>query len=135
MSRDSVAKISDLGVAKVVRADSRATQTMLTKAPGTVDFMPPESFGEIPNYDTSLDIFSYAGIVLHVVNQEWPTPANQVSQHPVTGKLTALSEVERRQAHLDKMKGGAEVLKPLVKACLHNVSLKRPTIRAVFKLL
>ena len=34
-----VAKISDLGVAKVIKADSRKT---MTKAPGTVDFMPPE---------------------------------------------------------------------------------------------
>ena len=135
LSRDSVAKISDLGVAKVVKADSRATQTKLTKAPGTVDFMPPESFVEIPNYNTSLDIFSYAGIVLHVVNQEWPSPTNQVSMDPKTGKVTGLSEVERRQAHLDKMKDGAEVLKPLVKACLHNLPSKRPTITAVFKLL
>ena len=135
LSRDSVAKISDLGVAKVVKADSRATQTMLTKAPGTVDFMPPESLGEMPNYDTSLDIFSYAGIVLHVVNQEWPSPTNQVHINPKTGKGTVLSEVERRQDQLDKMKDGAEVLKPLVKACLHNLPSKRPTITAVFKLL
>ena len=135
LSRDSVAKISDLGVAKVVKADSRATQTMLTKAPGTVDFMPPESLGETPNYDTSLDVFSYAGIVLHVVNQEWPSPTGQVSINPKTGKGTALTEVERRQAHLDKMRGRAEVLKPLVKSCLHNLPFKRPTIAAVFKLL
>ena len=135
LSRDSVAKISDLGVAKVVKADSRATQTKLTRAPGTVDFMPPESFGEMPNYDTSLDIFSYAGIVLHVTNQEWPSPTNQVSIHPKTGKVTGLSEVERRQVHLDKMKDGAEVLKPLVKACLRDLPSKRPTITAVFKLL
>ena len=135
LSRDSVAKISDLGVAKVVRADSRATQTMLTKVPGTVDLMPPEAFGDMPNYNTSLDIFSYAGIVLHVVNQEWPSPTNQVHRNPKTGKGTVLSEVERRQAHLDKMKDGAEVLKPLVKACLHDLPSKRPTITAVFKLL
>ena len=135
LSRDSVAKISDLGVAKVVLADSRATQTMLTKAPGTVDFMPPESLGDTLNYDTSLDIFSYAGIVLHVVNQDWPSPTNQVTQDAYTGKLIALTEVERRQAHLDKMKGGAEVLKPLVKACLDNFPSKRPSIAAVFKFL
>ena len=122
-------------MAKVVQVDSRATQTMLTKAPGTVDFMPPESFGGMPNYDTSLDIFSYAGILLHVINQEWPSPTNQVSMHPKTGKVSGLSEVEHRQAHLDKMKDGATVLKPLVKACLHNLPSKRPTIKAVFKLL
>ena len=135
MSRDSIAKISDLGVARVVRADNRATQTMLTKAPGTVDFMPPESLGEMVDYDTSLDVFSYAGIVLHVVNQEWPSPTTQVRLDQRTGKLTALTEVKRRQAHLDKMKGGGEVLKPLVKACLNNLPAKRPTIAAVFKLL
>jgi len=33
------------------------------------------------------------------------------------------------------MKGGAEVLKPLVKACLDDAPSKRPTITAVFKLL
>ena len=135
LSRDSVAKISDFGVAKVVRADSRATQTMLTQAPGTVDFMPPESFRELPNYNMSLDIFSYAGIVLHVVNQQWPSPTDKVSVHPKTGKLTALSEVERRQVHLEKIKGRAEVLKPLVKACLHDLPSKRPTTTDLFKVL
>ena len=73
--------------------------------------------------------------MLHVVNQEWPSPTNQVTQDAKSGKLKALSEVERRQAHVNKMKGGAEVLKPLVKACLHNFPSKRPPIAAVFKLL
>ena len=40
-----VAKISDLGVAKVIKADSRKT---MTKAPGTVDFMPPEALDDTP---------------------------------------------------------------------------------------
>ena len=108
---------------------------MLTKAPGTVDFMPPESFGEMPKYGTSMDVFSYTGIVLHVVNQEWPTSASQVYTDPNTGNIKVLSEVERHQAHLDKMKGEAAVLKPLVKACLHNLPSKRPTLVDVFKIL
>ena len=132
LSRDSVAKISDLGVAKVLRADSKAK---FTKVPGTVDFMPPESFGDIPKYGTPLDIFSYAGIVLHVVNQQWPSPTNAVYTDPITGNVTALSEVERRQVHMDKLECRAEVLKPLVKACLHNLPSKRPTLAAVFKVL
>ena len=135
MSRDSIAKISDLGVAKVINADSKNTQSLLSKVPGTLHFMPPESLGDIPKYDTSLDVFSYAGIVLHVVNQEWPSPTNQVRQDPLTGRLTALSEVERRQAHLDKMKGAAVALKPLVKDCLHNIPSKRPSMATVFKLI
>ena len=134
LSRDSVAKISDLGVAKVIKADSKNTQSLLSKVPGTLDFMPPETLEDIPQYDTSLDVFSYAVIVLHVVNQEWPSPTNQVRQDPLTGKPTALSEVERRQAHLDKMKGGAIALKPLVKDCLHNIPSKRPSMATIFKL-
>jgi len=135
MSRDSVAKISDLGVAKVVKADSKATQSMLTKAPGTLHFMPPEALKDIPVYGTSLDIFSYGGIVLHVVNQEWPTPTSATEYNERTGRVTGFDEVQRRQKYLDKMAGGAEVLKPLVKACLHNNPIKRPVIAAVFKML
>ena len=133
LSRDSVAKISDLGVAKVIKADSRATQSMLTKLPGTADFMPPESYVEKPNYDTSLDIFSYAGIMLHVINQQWPTPTLQVIQDSKTGKLIALSEVERRQAHLDRIKGRIKVLKPVIESCLDNIPSKRPKIAVVVK--
>ena len=64
-----VAKISDLGVAKVIKADSRKT---MTKAPGTVDFMPPEAFAKSPVYGPSMDVFSFAGIILHTFNQQWP---------------------------------------------------------------
>ena len=38
-----VAKISDLGTAKMIRADSKQTKSRLTTAPGTLHFMPPEA--------------------------------------------------------------------------------------------
>ena len=135
MSRDSVAKISDLGVAKVVQTDSKATKNMLTKAPGTVDFMPPEALKDNPIYGTCLDIFSYGGIVLHVVNQEWPTPTSSTEYDPKKRRVVGFDEVQRWQKYLDKMTGGAEVLKPLVKACLYNDPTKRSVIAAVFKML
>ena len=135
--RNPVAKISDLGVAKIVKADSKATKSILTKAPGTVDFMPPEGLVDNPTYDTSLDVFSYAGIVLHVVNQEWPTPTPQVSLNPETGKLTAFNEVERRQIYINKMKhiNEANVLEPLVKECLNNIPSSRPRMSSVLRML
>ena len=139
MSRDHnpVAKIGDLGVAKIVKADNRATKSIFTKAPGTVDFMPPECLVENPNYNTSMDIFSYAGIMLHVVNQEWPTPTVQVLLDPQTGNLTARSEVERRQVYIDKIKDidEANLLQSLVKECLKNVASRRPQISDVLKIL
>ena len=123
-----VAKISDLGVAKVIKADSRKT---MTKAPGTVDFMSPESLSNTPMYGPPMDMFSFAGIVLHTFNQQWPRPSDQVRFDPNTRKMVALSEVERRQHYLNKMEGDAEVLRPLVEECLDNDPNMRPTITAV----
>ena len=123
-----VAKISDLGVAKVIKADSRKT---MTKAPGTVDFMPPETLTKRPEYGLPMDVFSFAGIVLHTFTQEWPSPSEQVQFDPSTRKMVALSEIERRLQYLDKMRGEAEVLRPLVEECLDYDPAVRPTITAV----
>ena len=120
-----VAKISDLGVAKAIKADSRKT---MTKAPGTVDFMPPESLDDTPEYGPPMDVFSFAGIILHTFNQQWPSPSKNVKFDPKTRKRVALSEVERRQQYLDKMIGEAEVLRPLVEECLDDDPAVRPTI-------
>ena len=123
-----VAKISDLGVAKVIKTDN--TKTM-TKAPGTLDFMPPESLSTTPVYGPPMDVFSFAGIVLHTFNQEWPSPSDQVTFDPKTREMVALSEVKRREHCLNKMTGEAEALKPLVMVCLDNDPAVRPKIADV----
>ena len=123
-----VAKISDLGVAKVIKADSRKT---MTKAPGTVDFMPPETLAKRPEYGPPMDVFSFAGIVLHTFTQQWPTPSDNTVFDAKTRRKVALLEVERRQQYLDKMREEAEVLRPLVEECLDDDPAVRPTITAV----
>ena len=123
-----VAKISDLGVAKVIKADSRKT---MTKAPGTTDFMPLEALANNPVYGPPMDVFSFAGIILHTFNQQWPKPTESILFDPKTRKRVALSEVERRQQYLDKMIREAEVLKPLVEECLDDDPAMRPTIATV----
>jgi len=115
-----IAKIADLGVAKVVQADSKL---VYTKAPGTPVFMPPEALTECPHYTTLLDVFSYGGVVLFVAIHEWPIPLDH----------KGLSEVERRRRFLNKMNGGMEVLRALVEVCLSNDPSKRPTMKAVLK--
>ncbi|XP_065917214.1 serine/threonine-protein kinase D1044.8-like isoform X2 [Dysidea avara] len=122
-----VAKISDLGVAKVIQAD----RNTMTKAPGTADFMPPESLANIPVYGPPMDIFSFAGIILHTFNQQWPHPTELVQYDHKTRRRVALSEVERRQQYLDKLRGEAEVLRSLVEACLDDDPTVRPTTSAV----
>ena len=127
LSRDSVAKISDLGVAKVVKADSKRTQSKLTRAPGTVHFMPPEALGDKPAYFTGLDIFSFGGLILHVVNQEWPEPTSPTAFDPKSRQVKGFTEVERRQKYLDMMTAEAKLLKSLAIRCLDNDPAKRPT--------
>ena len=123
-----VAKISDLGVAKVIQADSKKTRT---RAPGTVDFMPPEALSVAPEYGPPLDMFSYGGVILHVMNQEWPTPLHYVVNDPKTRRLVALSEEERRQEHIGKMTGAPVDLVRIVKQCLDNDPSMRPSISNV----
>ena len=123
-----VAKISDLGVAKVIKADSRKT---MTKAPGTVDFMPLEALSVSPVYGPPMDVFSFAGIILHTFNQQWPRPTDAIQFDPKARRRVALSEVERRQQYLHKMIGETEVLRPLVEECLDDDPVVRPTIATV----
>ena len=129
-SQHAVAKIGDLGVAKVIsRAD---TKSKLTSVPGTADFMPPEAIHDNPVYDTSLDVFSFGGIILYVITEEWPTPKAPTEFDNVTRSTIGFSEAERRQHYLDKMTGK---VKSLVERCLDNDRSMRPTMAAATKLL
>ncbi|XP_065908005.1 probable serine/threonine-protein kinase drkD isoform X2 [Dysidea avara] len=123
------AKISDLGVAKVVRPDSKKS---LTKVPGTADFMPPEAQVDMPgHYGTSLDVFSYGGVMLHTITQEWPTPSAVKQYDPKTKKVRGFTEVERRQSYIDKMPEETKELKPVVISCLDEDPDSRPSINNV----
>ena len=122
------AKISDLGVAKVVRADSKKS---LTKVPGTADFMPPEAQLDMPIYDNSLDVFSYGGVVLHTATQLWPTPSAVKQYDPKTKKVRGFTEVERRQSYIDQMTRNAKDLVPLAVQCLNETPDARPTMISV----
>lgn len=138
LSNDLVAKISDLGVAKVVKHSTKTPLTKLTKAPGTADFMPPEALTDEPKYSTALDIFSYGGVILHVVSQAWPTPAWPVATALDPGIKVAkvFTEVERRQKYLDMMTAEeAGVLKILAVSCLDNDPRNRPATTNVVDIL
>ena len=93
--------------------------------------MPPESLARSPVYGPPMDVFSFAGITLHTFNQQWPSPIDLIQFDPKTRKMIALSEVERRQQHLDKMIGEAEVLRSLVEECLDYDPAVRPIIATV----
>ena len=122
------AKITDLGVAKVVKTESQKT---MTRIPGTPDYMPPEALSVRPVYGTSLDVFSYGGVILNTITQLWPQPTDLIQFNPDTGKRELVSEVARRQHYLDRMTGDAADLKPLVMSCLDDHPKYRPTAAQV----
>ena len=119
-------------MAKAIKAGTKITST---KAPGVMDFMPPEALlTDHPRYSTSLDIFSYGGLILHVVNQEWPTPSGYYYEYDSKmNPIKMLTEIERRKKYLDMMTEGVKVLKLLVVCCLDNDPERRPTAVDVLK--
>ena len=119
------AKITDLGVAKVLHATNTKT---LTQTPGTNVFMPPECLASKPVYGLSLDMFSFGGVILYICTQQWPQLDPLIKFDPNTGSRVVLTELERRQQDLDKMFGVYEDLKSLVISCLDDNPKKRPLV-------
>ena len=128
LSYNLEAKITDLGVAKIIRPDDQRT---MTKLPGTPDFMPPEALNKRPVYGPSLDVFSYGGVILHLTTQLWPDPTDATELNPDSGRREVVTEVKRRQQYLDKMTGGAADLKPSVMSCLDDNPENRPSVTQV----
>ena len=128
LSRYLEAKITDLGVAKIMRTTD--TKTM-TKAPGTTDFMPPECLADKPIYGLPLDVFSFGGVILYTITQMWPQPSSWVQFDPDTGRKLYLSEIQRRRHYLDKIDESAVYLKPLVISCLDDNPKSRPAAEQV----
>ena len=137
LSKDHfVAKISDLGTAKILRADSNQTTGRLTTAPGTLHFMPPEALDEEdPIYGTPVDVFSFAGVTLHLFSEKWPTPSGRKKRDPTTKKMISLSEVEKRQQYLDTMTVEGAALKEMVMRCLDDDPDLRPPILEVSQMI
>ena len=104
----------------------------MTKAPGTVDFMPPEALEDVTNirYGKELDVFSFGCVMLHTLSHQWPTPSQAVIVNPETGLATGgRTEVERRSQYFERIdRSRSDVLIPLIESCLSNLPKNRPSI-------
>ena len=128
LSKGMEGKIGDLGTARLV--DPRR-QSKMTKAPGTVDFMPPEALEDTLSvrYGKELDVFSFGCVMLHTLSHQWPTPLQAVVTDPVTFEMKARSEVERRRSYFDRIdRSRLGVLIPLIESCLSNLPKNRTSI-------
>ena len=143
LSSEMVAKIADLGVARIVPR-MRVAATM-TKGPGALIYMPPEVFEEKSKYDASIDIFSLGVVTIFTIGGAFPCnplPHNYVDER--SGLLVARTELQRRSGY---MAGVNQQLRAcghlredhplirLIQQCLQNLPAARPGIREVLRLL
>ena len=123
------AKIADFGSARVLdRPGGWNSSAKLTDVPGTLDFMPPETWENPPRYTTAVDIFSFGCIIIHLVTWKWPAPDGPTRW--VTGLLgnqvrQIVSELDRRQKWI-AMIGKNHPLLPIAKQCLQDKDSNRP---------
>ena len=122
LTRTLQAKIADLGVSSYFTPSK-----MQTMAPGAWDYMPPEALLENPQYDTSLDIFSFGHVTLcvgthSVVNI--PIPCANPGGIRAWGQLS----IKRRREYLNSI-GQKHCLHSLAVECLHDSPHKRPSAR------
>ena len=132
LTKDLTAKISDLGVAKILHLNPRELLRM-TKTPGTPCYMPPEALEDNPQYDTSIDIFSYGILLIHIFSGKWPFPTKSVTVDPNDPKkLNPVSEAKRRQKYLDDITPNHPLMDLILK-CISNSPTLRPTAAKVLK--
>ena len=149
LDSEMVAKIADLGVARIVPR-VRAAATM-TRGPGALVYMPPEAFAptrsnaEKSKYDASIDVFSLGVITIFTIGGVFPCdPLEPTYEDESTGLLVARTELQRRSEYMRYVNKqlcscgqlhGDHPLIQLIQQCLQNKSSKRPGIHEVLHLL
>ena len=119
----SVAKISDLGVARILNKTPQQVVQM-TGTPGTPAYMPPEVMGASPEYDSGVDTFSYGVLMIHLFSGRWPEP--QIGPiRTEADKMIPVSEAERREVFLQVI-GNDHPLMELIQRCINNNPQSRP---------
>ena len=121
-----VAKISDLGNARIIDFNSLNQSLSLTTHPGTLHYMPPE--GADKNYGTGLDIFSFGHLTLVVIIEDTP-PSLMPPTYRKWGRIQGRSEIERRERYIQKASEFLDHNHPLIllmKKCLNNNPKLRP---------
>ena len=122
LTPNMTAKISDLGVARILNLTPLQVSRM-TETPGTPAYMPPEVMIANPEYDTSIDEFSYGILMIHMFSGRWPEP--QVGQTRIENEqLVPVTEAERREVFLQAI-GNDHPLMDLILRCINNDPRRR----------
>ena len=130
LTKSLKAKITDLGVAKVLNTtQSSSRQQLMSINPGNAVCMPPEARTEKPIYDSKLDNFSFGHMIVHVVIQRWPMPLPEfyyLTYSADEEQKFQRTEIERREEYIAEMQYG-NPLQDLATRCLQDDPTLRPT--------
>ncbi len=130
LATDMSAKISDLGVAKMLNlSPATMTQKVSTQAPGTPCYMPPEALVSMPSYTSKIDNYSYGVMMIHVLCGKWPFPADAFHVDP-QGSLVPITEFDRRAEYIREI-GVDHPLIELIRRCLSNFPSGRPEVSEI----
>lgn len=138
LTTSMMAKLGDLGNSRIIQAHEIAST--LSRMPGTLVYMPPEAFQQLPNYSTSLDIFSFGHLILFIMLQEFPGNLLPYTYHDSNNpdRLVARTEIERRQEYVDRCVAKLGERHPnisLIHYCLSDRPQKRPTAAQILNIL
>ena len=145
LDSEMVAKIADLGVARIVPAGT------MTNVPGALVYMPPEAFAQITSniekskYDASIDVFSLGVVTIFTIGGVFPCDRLEHNYYDEkSGMLLGRTELQRRSEYMryvneqlracGQLRGDHPLIR-LIQQCLHNLPAKRPGIREVLHLL
>lgn len=133
LTSNMTAKISDLGMAKIINLSPARMTYRMTVCPGTLSYMPPEALTSNPRYDTKLDSFSFGVLMLHIFCGEWPIASEYLQTDPNNpNQLYPLTEVQRRQKYLRRL-GNDHLLLDLIQRCLNNSPSERPQVATILE--
>ena len=142
LTQGMVAKIADLGVARIFPSDLKTAATM-TKAPGSNIYMPPEALAakseenERSKYDASIDIFSFGVVAIFTLSQTLPAPLIEPTYRDDKKVIAGRSELQRRDKYMQiiyRELGQEHHLVKMIGKCLEFPE-ERPDIREVLHLL
>ena len=132
LSSNMAAKISDLGVTKILNLNPLEVSHMM-QTPGTLVFLPPEVTKSNPtHYDASIDIFSYGVVMLHVFSGRWPELQIRPVHTQNHGRSGPGSETEQRSVSLKDVANDHPLIN-LIRRCTNNLTRIRPPMSEIVK--
>ena len=130
LTTNMVAKIADLGVARIFDVKRGNMIKTMTNVPGNVVYMPPEAIEAGCKYNTSIDVFSFGNVALFTLTQSFPTILAATYPHPKKDKVIGRTEIERRGKYFEMLYealGKNHSLVNLVTKCLQSKPNSRPS--------